>query len=232
MSFTLEKVVLWGRSYKEYLSMFSLSSTDLAKRILGCSDGPAGFNAELTRQGGQVVSIDPIYQFSVSEIKNQIEATYEIVLNETRKNHNEFVWTHIKNVEELGRMRKETMLQFLADYPNNKERYIVGKLPALDFTDNAFDLALCSHFLFLYSEHFSMDFHIQSIVELCRVAQEVRIFPLLELGARKSRHFGEVIECLSDQGYECVVETVAYEFQKGGNEMLRITSFNRNSAYS
>jgi len=225
MSFTLEKVVPWGRSYEEYLSMFSLSDVDLTKRILGCSDGPAGFNAQLTRQGGQVISVDPIYQFSASEIKSRIEETYEMVLSETRKNYHEFVWTQIKNVDDLGRARMEAMLEFLADYPNAKGRYLVGELPTLDFTNQAFDLALCSHFLFLYSEHFSLDFHIQSIIELGRVAQEVRIFPLLELGTRKSRHLGEVIECLSELGYECVVEKVAYEFQKGGHEMLRISSF-------
>lgn len=222
MSFTLEKVVPWGRSYQEYLSMFSLSSVDLAKRILGCGDGPAGFNAQLTRQGGQVISVDPIYQFSANEIKSRIEATYEMVLNETRKNHHEFVWSQIKDVDELGRLRMEAMQQFLTDYPNGEGRYLIGELPTLDFTNQAFDLAVCSHFLFLYSEHFSLDFHIQSIIELGRVAQEVRIFPLLELGTRKSRHLGEVIECLSDQGYECVVEKVAYEFQKGGHEMLTI----------
>lgn len=207
--------------------MFSLSAADLGKRILGCSDGPAGFNAELTRRGGQVISVDPVYQFSVDEIKSRIEATYETVLGQTRQNQDEFIWTYIKTVDELGRVRREAMHQFLTDYPNGKGRYIGGELPSLDFSDKAFDLALCSHFLFLYGEHFSADFHIQSIVELCRVAQEVRIFPLLELGAKKSRHLGEVIERLGYQGYGCAVEKVAYEFQKGGNEMLRVTSSNR-----
>lgn len=35
MSFTLEKVVPWGRSFDEYAAMFSLSNADLDKRILG-----------------------------------------------------------------------------------------------------------------------------------------------------------------------------------------------------
>ena len=212
MGFTLENVVPWGRSYEEFISMFSLSAADLGKRILGCSDGPAGFNAELTRRGGQVISVDPVYQFSVDEIKSRIEATYETVLGQTRQNQDEFIWTYIKTVDELGRVRMEAMHQFLTDYPNGKGRYVVGELPSLDFSDKEFDLALCSNFLFLYSEHFSADFHIQSIVELCRVAQEVRVFPLLELGARKSRHLREVIERLDDQGYKCAVEKVAYEF--------------------
>ena len=44
MSFTLSGVVPWGRSYNEYVAMFSLSAVDLRQRILGCADGPSAFN--------------------------------------------------------------------------------------------------------------------------------------------------------------------------------------------
>ena len=105
---------------------------------------------------------------------------------------------------------------------------MAGQLPSLPLRDNEYDLALCSHFLFLYSEQCSVEFHIQSIKELIRVASELRIFPLLELGASKSRHFDEVMAELNKSSYECVVEQVDYEFQKGGNEMLRIKSSHQN----
>ncbi len=58
MAFTLDKVVPWGRSLDEYRRMFALTDSDLEKRILGCADGPASFNAELTANGGSVVSCD------------------------------------------------------------------------------------------------------------------------------------------------------------------------------
>lgn len=48
MGFALDKVVPWGRSYEEYISMFDLSEADLQLRILGCGDGPAGFNSVLS----------------------------------------------------------------------------------------------------------------------------------------------------------------------------------------
>lgn len=224
MAFTLEKVVPWGRSYDEYISMFSLSDGDLEKQILGCGDGPAGFNAEFTRRGGRVISVDPIYQFSVEEIKARIEETHETVLEQARRNRDEFIWTYIKDIDELAGIRMGAMQQFLSDYPGNERRYVAGELPGLGFPDNSFELALCSHFLFLYSEQLSEDFHIQSVIELCRVAQEVRIFPLLELGARKSRHLDGVVIKLDSMGYECEVRKVKYEFQKGGNEMLVVNS--------
>jgi hypothetical protein len=48
MAFRYENVVPWGRSYEEYLRMFGLGPDDLKGRILGCADGPASFNSELT----------------------------------------------------------------------------------------------------------------------------------------------------------------------------------------
>ena len=68
MAYQLKEVVPWGKSLEEYVAMFALSEDDLAKRILGCGDGPASFNAELTKRGGTVVSIDPLYGYDVDDI--------------------------------------------------------------------------------------------------------------------------------------------------------------------
>ena len=51
MAFTLDKVVPWGRSYDEYVSMFGLTGDDLSLSILGCGDGPASFNSVIHRDG-------------------------------------------------------------------------------------------------------------------------------------------------------------------------------------
>jgi hypothetical protein len=64
----LSEIIPWGRTFAEYRLMFDLSDADLNKRILGCGDGPASFNAEMTELGYTVVSIDPVYQFSAPEI--------------------------------------------------------------------------------------------------------------------------------------------------------------------
>ncbi len=204
--------------------MFALSADDLDKRILGCGDGPAGFNAELTRRGGTVVSIDPLYAFTVDDIASRIDETFDEVMRQTRKNQDEFVWDHIRSVNELGEVRMKAMREFLSDYPQGlvDGRYIPGAAPALDLPDSSFDLALSSHFLFLYSDHLDLAFHIDTISELCRVSQEVRIFPLLQLGATPSPHAGPVTEHFRSNGYEVTEVRVPYEFQRGGNHMLRI----------
>jgi hypothetical protein len=226
MSFSLEKVVPWGRSFDEYVAMFALSEDDLERRIVGCGEGPASFNCTLTKQGGRIVSVDPIYQFSADEILRRIEESYSDVMEQTRKNAHEFIWQHIPSLEVLGHLRMAAMTEFLSDYPAGVKgsRYVAGGLPCLPFKDQTFELALCSHFLFLYSEQFSLEFHIQSIRELCRVATEVRIFPVLELGSRKSRHLVATLSRLQEVGLAVNVATVPYEFQKGGNQMLKVTT--------
>jgi hypothetical protein len=222
MAFTLDKVVPWGRSYEEYLSMFKLTEVDLNKRILGCGDGPASFNATLNQRGGQVISVDPIYHFDATQLSSRIDETYDIVMTQTRQNQGNFVWDAIANVDVLGKVRVNAMQAFLADYETGKSqgRYIVGELPILPFADKTFDLALSSHFLFLYSEHFSAAFHLQALLEMLRVADEVRVFPLLNLKAEPSPHTIEIINALKSQELAVEIQPVAYEFQRGANKML------------
>lgn len=224
MSFTLEKVVPWGRSYDEYVDMFALTEADLGLRILSCGDGPAAFNAELTKRGGSVVSIDPVYVFDATQIRNRINETYDTVMSQMQKNQGDYVWESIPTVEQLGRIRMSAMETFLGDFEAGKQngRYIAGELPILPFKERQFDIALSSHFLFLYSAHLSAEFHLQALREMLRVAQEVRVFPLLMLDGALSSHLAFVKQELANDGLHLEVKLVSYEFQRGGNEMLVI----------
>lgn len=204
--------------------MFALSGDDLRLTILGCGDGPASFNAEATRQGIAVTSCDPIYRFDDTHIRQRIVETYQQVMVQTRRNSHEFVWNSIHSVDELGKIRMKAMDTFLADYPGGKSdgRYVEAELPKLPFTDRSFGIALCSHFLFLYGAQLGEDFHRESIFELCRVAREVRIFPLLALGGQRSQHIDRCAADAREFGHEVLIENVSYEFQRGGNQMMRI----------
>ena len=224
MGFALEKVVSWGRSYDEYVAMFGVTEVDLKSRILGCGDGPAGFNAELTRRGGHVISIDPIYIFEAAQIGSRISETYETVMAQMRENQSNYVWDAISSIEELGRIRLSAMETFLSDYVagKNESRYIAGELPSLLFESGSFDIALSAHFLFLYSNHLTAEFHFQALREMLRVAREVRVFPLLTLDGAPSSHLSFVTERLMAQGFDVKIKHVSYEFQRGGNKMLLI----------
>lgn len=222
MGFTLDEVVPWGRSMEEYVAMFRLTEADLALRILGCGDGPAGFNADLTRRGGRVVSVDPVYAFAVRDLRSRVADTYDAVITQMRQHRDDYVWESIASVEELGRVRLAAMETFFADFEVGKRegRYVIGELPRLPFGDDDFDLALSSHFLFLYSAHFSAEFHFEALREMLRVSREIRVFPLLTLDGAPSPHLEFVCRQLTDSGYRAQVGRVPYEFQRGGNHML------------
>lgn len=220
----LDKVVPWGRSFAEYVKMFDLEGEDFKSRILSCGDGPASFNCEMNKLGHTVVSIDPIYQFNAEQIERQINKTYDDVIEQLSRNKEDFVWDTVRSIDELGRIRLAAMREFLADFEKGKKekRYLAESLPSLSFEEGGFDLALCSHFLFLYSKQLSLEFHHQAIAEMLRVAGEVRVFPLLELDGRPSPYLDEITERLQGAGFRVEIRNVSYEFQRGGNQMMRI----------
>ena len=228
MAFAYEEVVPWGRSFNEYRRMFDLSNGDLQRSILGCADGPANFNAEMLRRGHRVTSCDPLYQLSTEQIKQRIDATYAEVIGQTRQNQEKFVWDLITSPDELGRCRLEAMGDFLRDYDQGRRdgRYVVAQLPDLPFPPGAFDIALCSHFLFFYTDHLSLAFHQRAVDELCRVAHEVRIFPMLTYNAEPCPLVSPVLEYLQNARRTVSVERVPYEFQRGGNTMMKISRRN------
>jgi hypothetical protein len=224
MSFTLKNVVPWGRSLAEYKAMFQLMPQDLTQRILGVADGPASFNAEVTKQHQQVISFDPVYQFSAGEIRSRIgEAAQEISL-QLKQNLQNYQWEFFRDPEHLVSVRLQTMEIFLEDFEKGKEqgRYVAGQLPDLPFETDAFDLVLSSHFLFSYSDFHSFDFHWTSILEMLRVGKEVRIFPLQKINSEPSVYLEPTMEKLKEQHYLPAVKKVAYPFQRGSSEMLVI----------
>lgn len=221
----LERVVPWGRSLADYLNMFHLTRSDFRASILDCAGGPSSFNAEMTGHHCRVVSCDPIYQFGVEEIRQRIQETYPAIVEKLEQNFARFVWQEITSPQQLGKLRMEAMDKFLADLERGivEKRYITAELPDLPFDDRAFDLALCGHFLLSYSEQLSLEFHFEAIREMCRVAKEARIFPILEnFTGTRSWHLDPLLAQLTEQRYQVAIERVNYEFQKGGNEMLRV----------
>jgi hypothetical protein len=224
MVIKLEKVVPFGRSLDEYIKMFDLSSEDLQKRILGAGDGPASFNAEGTAKGYKITSIDPIYQFDGAEIRQRFDAVVDDIIGQIIATPNNWVWNYHKNPQDLKANRIEALEKFLHDYDRGQQqgRYLARELPNLNFSDRSFDLALCSHFLFLYSEQLDQDFHISAIEEMLRVSTEVRIFPLLTLLQEISPHLDFVIDRFNNSSYLVSTVKVPYELQPGANKMLVI----------
>jgi hypothetical protein len=223
MPFELKNVVPWGRSLEEYIQIFKLTDSDLNEKIISFGDGPASFNSEMTKLDKTVVSLDPIYQFTKSELKKRIEETKETVIEQMKSNQENFVWKNIKNIEELEQIRLRAMTNFIEDFElgKNQNRYIHHELPNSTKYDNLeFDLGLSSHFLILYAQ-LGLDFHIKAITEMLRICKEIRIFPILNLNATKSEVLEDIITYF-DGNFIVNIESSDYEFQKDGNKMLVI----------
>lgn len=224
MAMQLDQVVPFGRSLDEYQAMFALSPDDLANTIIDVAGGPASFNAEMQARGKRVRSVDPLYAFSAAEIEQRFYAVVDGVIRQVKETPNDWVWTFHQSPEQLREHRVQVLTRFLADYERGKAegRYVIGELPRLDCSDAQFELALCSHFLFLYSDHFSYEFHRAALYELLRIAVEVRVFPLLTLALKPSPHLTLLLGELARAGHVYEIRTVSYELQRGGNQMLSI----------
>ncbi len=142
-----------------------------------------------------------------------------------RANRHRFVLDGRDAIRRHLQTRETATARFLADYEAGRRdgRYRAAALPRLPFATGAFDLALCSHFLFLYSGHLDAAAHIAAIEAMLAAAPEARIFPLLDLDGKPSKHVEPVRTALEARGHGTAVERVDFEFQKGGHSMLRVT---------
>ena len=203
--------------------MFNLEA--LPPKLLDLASGPAAFNTQVTDKGGKVTSLDPIYQLSKAEIEQSIAQTKEDIALSIKNSMGDFIWDQYASLDNLIATRLQAMAEFLKDYEQGKAqgRYIAGTVLDLPFSDRSFDLCLCSHFLFLYSEQLDLYFHQKAMAEITRVASETRIYPLVDLEGNRSKHLNEIMSGLKEEGLTVEIKPTEYRFQKGATEYLSIT---------
>jgi hypothetical protein len=202
--------------------MFSLTEADRPLRILACADGPASFNAEWTEAGGRVVSIDPAYGRPLDTLIDRFETAAAAIMRHVAETPDLWSWAHHRSPDALVSARRSALELFVEDYARGLRagRYIGGSLPAPPVPEDGFDLAICSHFLFLYSHLHDAAFHVAAILGMLKAAPEARIFPLVDLEGRPSAHLDTVRAALRDAGAAVEVRWVDYEMQRGANRML------------
>lgn len=220
--FHLDGVVPWGRRYGEYAAFFALRGDEGS--ILDCGAGPSSFAAEAHQQGLDVIALDPLYVCDGEAIRARFEATCAPMMAGLRAARHRFVWSRYASPENIESLRREALSRFLQDYETGRTagRYIAASLPELPLADQQFDLALVSHFLFLYGDTLSAAFHIAALEELLRVAGEVRVFPLLNLDGGPSSHLPVVIAHFARRHVKAELVPVDFEFQRGATRMLKL----------
>ncbi|MDL4840237.1 SAM-dependent methyltransferase [Aquibacillus rhizosphaerae] len=221
----LERIVFIGRTYEEYIDMFSLTKEELqGKKILDCPAGACSFTAIGNESGLDVTACDIAYFHSNEDLKNKGLLDIEHAMEHMKKAKSNYEWDYFNDVESLKKHRLNALHDCSKDMNNSNKRYIPVTLPSLPFENKEFDILLSAHFLFMYADRLDFQFHIETLNELLRVTkEEIRIFPLVDLEGNRYDHLDKIISYLADNG--CTVEEVKvpYEFQANANSMLKIT---------
>jgi len=221
---SLERIIFIGRTYEEYIDMFSLSLEELkGKRILDCPAGACSFTAKGTKQHLDITASDIAYYYGNDELYEKGLEDIKHTASALEKVKEHFVWNYFNDVTSLLKHRKAALNDYYQDRASNPKKYIPCTLPTLPFAEEEFDIVLSAHFLFTYADRLDKEFHFAAIDELLRVTnEELRIFPTADLDGNRYAHMDELIDRLTAKGYKAQEMKVGYEFQKNANTMLRI----------
>ncbi len=127
MAVQLEQVVPFGRSLAEYIQMFNLTDADLQTAILGVGDGPASFNAEGTRLGYRIKSIDLLYVLnalrkSAIAFMRYFYAVVDQVIAQVEQAPDDWVWTYHGSPAGLRQNRERVTQLFCEDFDQRKHQ--------------------------------------------------------------------------------------------------------------
>ncbi len=223
-------VAVTCRSFREYEAMFALDDGALAGGpTLDVAGGASSFAAEARARGARVVSADPRYAKSAAAL--YAESLEEIASSTAKleRAKDRFDWTYYGSIEAHRANRERSLERFVADYRAETEAgsaaYVSAALPKLPFDDGTFALTLCSHFLFLYEEQFTHEFHRDALLELYRVARpggEVRVYPLYTLRHERYPGLDDLIREFESAGAAVRLLPSRLPFISGSTELLAI----------
>lgn len=216
-------LLLSGHDLLDYTHMFNLTDQDLTQKVITLASGFDSFNAEMHAFGTEVISCARNYHLSYEEMCALVAHNLKRMHDHLEERQEQYLFDPQASLKKVRDKWQRASIRFLNDYAKGKEegRYRADVLPNLAFDDNAFDLALSSHFLFAHPE-LSLGSQIKFIMEMARVAKEIRIFPLSNSYGDISPELGPVMLALQEEHYAVEIRQVDYEFQRGSNAMLRV----------
>lgn len=220
----LSKTIFIGRTFEEYMSMFSLEEEDIqGKSILDAPAGACSFNAVASSKGADVISCDIAYSHSIEELQSKGMHDIQHAVAGITQAKDQFTWGSIKDIQQLKQFRLTALNQCVGNMKKNPEKYIFTELPFLPFEDQHFDLTLSAHFLFTYGDRLDEEFHLNTIKELLRVTKtELRIFPLVDLQSKRYSALDSIIEYIQSLNWKVEEKKAKYEFQREANSYLKI----------
>ncbi|MBN6188928.1 SAM-dependent methyltransferase [Aneurinibacillus sp. BA2021] len=220
----LDRFVFLGRTWEEYVLLFDINEEELhGKRILDCPGGACSFTATANQKGLMSAAVDLAYYYSIEDLEKKGQNDIDYTLSKIEQIKDRCCWTHVGSMEQLREERTKALTQCIHDMKANSARYVPAVLPLLPFSDEAFDITLSAHFLFMYADKIDHHFHLQTLEEMMRVTrEEIRIFPTTDMNGRKYEQMDEIKEWSLQKGWEATEHTVPYEFHKNANTMLKL----------
>jgi hypothetical protein len=104
---------------------------------------------------------------------------------------------------------------------NNIQIADLKTLPKLPYSDQSYGLALCSQILFLDDADYSENFYVEFLVELCRVGNEARVWPVVNNHGQPSRYLGPVLKILQEKSFGVELRQVNDDAHPG-EALLRV----------
>lgn len=223
-SHTNGDILISSRSFAEYVAFFGLDSEELPTRVLDCSAGASSFVAEALARGVDAVASDPVYGLTEDALTDRTNSGLPSGNAMIDANSDRFVFDWYQTAQCRAEIRRAALTTFQEHHRAHPDRYIAAALPDLPFASSTFDLALCSHLLFTWATHLDESWHLAALIELCRVAEEVRVFPLVLQGTGQPVEFLPSLRTrLHNQfGITSEIVSVPYEFQVGAHHMLKL----------
>lgn len=220
----LAKMNFWGLSYDNIVDMFSLNEKDLGKKILNCMGVPSSFNAIAYQNKYDVTTCSDVYGSDKETLQAKAYKEMKQAIDCIKSNPGRFNSSVIDTPEKYQRFLEDNLKIFFKHYDEAKTRklYSSEALPEIAFSSHQFDLALCPNFIFNGNPAFSEDFQLNCIKELCRVAHECRIFPILDADGKMPTYITALRDRLAEIGFDTSVETVAYGLLRKGSSMLKV----------
>ncbi|AOZ94075.1 SAM-dependent methyltransferase [Paenibacillus crassostreae] len=218
----LDRVVFIGRSFEEYMKIFSLSLEEVqGKKILDCPSGACSFTAIANQLGVDVTACDLAYYHEAENLRHKGIEDIEHAMEHVESVKDNYVRDYFEDIEALKLERLNALNHCYGDMIKFTNRYVPVVLPVLPFKDEEFDLILSAHLLFTYADRLNYNFHESTINELLRVSkEELRIFPLVDVEGKRYVHLDEIKKYLQGKGYTTEEVEVPYEFQRNANSML------------
>lgn len=219
----MRKLVLWGHDLDEYQSMFDWEIKKTSQlKILEFGCGASAVNAQLTARGIYAVSIDQLYCADENILHSRVMDAFNERVKELLHHPLQLNTEEYGGLEAFIQKRREGCEIFFQNYAAalSQNRYL-QKLPD-SFSEGMFDCVFSSHYFFSGQDLGAVDEHVQQLLALTRVAQEIRIFPLIDYQGEPSPLLGPVMLNLQQAQCGLEVRKVKHTLYPQGNAMLRI----------